>query len=227
MPFTLTAPALKTKALELGFDACGIARAERHPKLARLADWLDEGLAGDMHYLRDSLDERLDVRAVLPTARSVISLATVYNTAQPYSHHALAPGRAAIARYAWGRDYHDEIRGRLRQLLAWMAGEAGPGLEAFSCVDDGPVQERVFAAAAASSQGRGEAEEGGACRRAATGGDPAGGADRRRSRRCAAGAGGTGGGDWVEPVGDVEAGQERGVQSRREMDRGAVRQPCQ
>jgi epoxyqueuosine reductase len=141
----LTPEAIKAKAAEVGFDVCGIARAERHPKLARLRSWIDEGRAGDMHYLRASIDERIDVSAVLPTARSVISLATVYNTAQPYSRDAIAPGRAAVARYAWGDDYHDELRVRLRRLVGWMAGTAGPGLEAFSCVDNGPIQERVFA----------------------------------------------------------------------------------
>jgi epoxyqueuosine reductase len=141
----LTPQAIKAKAVEIGFDLCGIARADRHPKLARLRSWIDEGRAGDMHYLDASIDERLDVTAVLPTARSVVSLATVYNTAQPYSRDALAPGRAAVARYAWGDDYHDVLRDRLRRLVSWMADTAGPGLEAFSCVDNGPIQERAFA----------------------------------------------------------------------------------
>ena len=54
-------------------------------------------------------------------------------------------GAASIARYAWGDDYHAVLRDRLRQLVGWLAESAGPGLEAFSCVDNGPVQERVFA----------------------------------------------------------------------------------
>ncbi|MEO7192477.1 MAG: tRNA epoxyqueuosine(34) reductase QueG [Vicinamibacterales bacterium] len=142
----LTATALKAKAAELGFDACGVARAERHPKLARLADWIDEGRSGAMQYLHDSLAERLDIGEFLPGARSVISLGCVYNTPHATSADATAePGRAAIARYAWGDDYHEVLRGRLRLLVSWMAEEAGPGLEALTCVDDGPVQERVFA----------------------------------------------------------------------------------
>jgi epoxyqueuosine reductase len=139
---SLTSDAVKSKARELGFDLCGIAPAARHPRLTRLASWLDEGRAGDMHYLRDTLDERADVTVMLPTARSVIALACVYNS----------PGRSpvhsdsvSIARYACGDDYHDVLRPRLRALLQWMADEAGPGLEALSGVDDGPVQERVFA----------------------------------------------------------------------------------
>jgi epoxyqueuosine reductase len=141
----LTASAVKQHASKVGFDLCGIATAARHPKLARLAQWHAAGEAGEMAYLADVRGERADPRVVLPTARSVISLAVVYNTAQPLSTRAAGHGRVAIARYAWGEDYHDVLRRRLRDLLQWMRDEAGPGLEALSCVDDGPVQERVFA----------------------------------------------------------------------------------
>jgi epoxyqueuosine reductase len=140
----LTASAVKAKAIESGFDLCGIAPAAAHPRLTRLASWIADGYAGDMHYLSDSLDERSDVTVMLPTARSVISLGCVYNTAAPYST-ATPPGHAAIARYAWGDDYHDVLKPRVRALLQWMADTAGPGLEALSCIDNGPVQERVFA----------------------------------------------------------------------------------
>jgi epoxyqueuosine reductase len=140
----LTASAVKAKAVEVGFDLCGIAPAVKHPRLARLATWIAEGRAGDMHYLRDSLDERSDPAAMLPTARSVISLGTLYNTAAAAAYET-SPGGALIARYAQGDDYHDVLSGRVRALLQWMADTAGPGLEALSCVDNGPVQERVFA----------------------------------------------------------------------------------
>ncbi len=140
----LTSLSIKAAAIATGFDLCGIARAERHPKLARLADWIAAGRAGEMTYLSQSLEERLDPVKVLPTVRSVISLACVYNTAAPYSS-TVDGDRAAVARYAWGDDYHDVMRARLGALVAWMADAAGPGLEAFSSVDAGPVQERVFA----------------------------------------------------------------------------------
>ena len=140
----LTSLTVKAAAVAAGFDLCGIGRAEPYPRLARLAEWIAAGHAGGMTYLADSLGERLDPRRVLPTARSIVSLACVYNTSQPYS--ATQPeDRAAIARYAWGEDYHEVLRRRLRQLVTWMADTAGPGLEAFSCVDSGPVQERVVA----------------------------------------------------------------------------------
>jgi epoxyqueuosine reductase len=141
----LTAAAIKAHASKVGFDLCGIARAERHPRLARLAEWYASGEAGEMRYLADPYGERADPRRVLPTARSVISLGVVYNTDAPYSNRRAHDGRVAIARYAWGEDYHRILRRRLRELLVWMNDQAGPGLEAMSCVDDGPVQERVFA----------------------------------------------------------------------------------
>jgi epoxyqueuosine reductase len=136
----LTRDALLARARAAGFDLCGIARASRHPRLARLAEWIAEGRAGEMTYLGRSLDERLDPARVLPTVQSIVSVAVVYNTDN-------GPA-TAVSRYAWGRDYHDVLRERLTALLQWMAETAGPGFEAFSCVDSGPVQERVFAAEA-------------------------------------------------------------------------------
>jgi epoxyqueuosine reductase len=140
----LTSDAVKSRAREIGFDLCGIAAAERAPRLARLEDWIASGYAGDMRYLATSLDERRDPARVLPGVRSIVSVACIYNTDRPYST-AVPPDRAAVSRYAWGDDYHDVMRERLRALVAWMAAEAGAGFEAFSCVDSGPVQERVFA----------------------------------------------------------------------------------
>ncbi|HUR21904.1 MAG TPA: tRNA epoxyqueuosine(34) reductase QueG, partial [Vicinamibacterales bacterium] len=144
----VTANEIKAKAAQLGFDLCGIAQAKSHPKLARLPEWIAQGRAGEMDYLAASSHERLDVRHSLRTARSVISVAVLYNTDHRYSADGLDPGQVAIARYAWGDDYHGVLRTRLRTLLRWVADHAGPGLEAFTCTDDGPVQERVYAEAA-------------------------------------------------------------------------------
>ena len=82
----LTSAGVKAKAAELGFDLCGIARAERYPHLARLAEWIDRGFSGDMAYLADSLQERQDPAKVLPSVESVVCVALVYNTDQPYSN---------------------------------------------------------------------------------------------------------------------------------------------
>ena len=87
----------------------------------------------------------MDVRAVLPSARSVVVLGTVYNVERPYSNEGGAPDRAAIARYAWGDDYHVVIEERLETLLAWLRSRADGSFEARAYVDTGPVQERVYA----------------------------------------------------------------------------------
>ncbi len=142
---SLSSESIKAKAAELGFDLCGVSAAERHPRLARLAEWIADGRSGDMSYLTRSLDERLDPRHVLATAQRVVSVASVYNSPQSDDTEENATGRVSVARYARGDDYHDVLRARLRDLVAWMAAEAGPGFEAFSCVDNGPIQERVFA----------------------------------------------------------------------------------
>jgi epoxyqueuosine reductase len=136
---------LKRHATGLGFDLCGVAAAERYPELSFLREWLDRGYGGAMHYLEKSADRRMDVQRVLPSARSVIVLGTVYNVDRPYSTEAASPSRAAIARYAWGDDYHLVIQERMDALLEWLRSQAGPGLEARAYVDTGPVQERVFA----------------------------------------------------------------------------------
>lgn len=144
----LSAAAVKSHARACGFDLCGIAPVSNLPKLTRLADWIAAGYAGEMSYLAESIDERMNPTVTLPTVKSVISVAVVYNVDAPYSTAIQDPDRVAIARYAWGDDYHLVLRQRLRALLALLAAEAGEGFEALTCVDHEAVQERVFAEAA-------------------------------------------------------------------------------
>jgi len=136
---------LKRRAAALGFDVCGIAAIAEYPELGFLSEWLARGYAGEMHYLHRSADRRADIRAVLPSARSVISLGTIYNVGRPYSTENADPRQASIARYAWGDDYHTVIQQRMDALVAWLREQAGPALETRAYVDTGPVQERVFA----------------------------------------------------------------------------------
>ena len=140
----LTAHAIKAKAQEIGFDLCGIARADSYPELAFLAEWLDRGYAATMDWMRRSAERRADVRHVLPGARSVIVTATLYNTDRPYSSD-MGPDVARISRYAWGDDYHDVLKARLDGLLAWMRAQSSGTFDARAYVDTGPVQERVYA----------------------------------------------------------------------------------
>ena len=141
----LSSSDIKARAKELGFDACGVAPAGDHPELRFFSDWLARGYAGSMAYLERSADRRADVRRVLPSARTVIMTATVYNTRRPYSTECADPSRAQIARYAWGDDYHDVVGARLKALLGWMKETTTEPFEALAYVDTGPVQERVYA----------------------------------------------------------------------------------
>jgi epoxyqueuosine reductase len=141
----MTSADVKRQAKALGFDACGIAPASDHPELGFLNDWLDRGYAGSMDYLARSADRRADVRRVLPSARTVIVTATLYNTERPYSTECADPARAHIARYAWGDDYHVVLRERMTALLSWMREQSAEPFDAVSYVDTGPVQERVYA----------------------------------------------------------------------------------
>ena len=139
----LTSDAVKTKAIEFGFDLCGIAPADSFPELKFLDEWLTRGYAGDMAYMSRSADRRADVRNVVPGARSVIVTGTIYN--QAASEASGGPSHANIARYALGDDYHDVLKRRLDALLAWMRVEATEPFDARAYVDTGPVQERVYA----------------------------------------------------------------------------------
>jgi epoxyqueuosine reductase len=141
----MTSRDIKRKARTLGFDLCGVAPAGDLPELTFFQAWLARGYAGDMAYLERSADQRADVRRVLPSAQSVIVTGTIYNTDVPYSTESADPGRAHIARYAWGDDYHAVIASRLDALLGWMRGQSSQPFDARAVVDTGPVQERVYA----------------------------------------------------------------------------------
>jgi epoxyqueuosine reductase len=135
---------VKAHAAAVGFDLCGIAPAAPFPELAYLHEWIARGFHADMHYMARTAARRADVRAVLPSARSVIVLGTVYNAERPYSTAVTDPRTAAVARYAWGDDYHGVIEDRMRRLVDAIAEFAGP-FEHRAYVDTGPVQERVYA----------------------------------------------------------------------------------
>lgn len=141
----MTAADVKAAARAAGFDLCGIAPVRAYPELEFLRQWLARGYAGEMHYLHRTANRRADVRAVMPNAESVICLGVVYNTDRPYSNQQNDPARAAIARYAWGDDYHPVIEKRLGRLIARLREISAEEFDARAYVDTGPVQERVYA----------------------------------------------------------------------------------
>lgn len=140
----MTADQVKARAASAGFDLCGIAPVDAFPELAFLQEWIAREYHGEMAYMARTAERRADVRVVMPSASAVIMLATVYNAERPYSTSSTSGADAAIARYAWGDDYHGVIENRIRELVASLEQIAGP-FEHRAYVDTGPVQERVYA----------------------------------------------------------------------------------
>lgn len=131
---------VKGRARAVGFDAVGIASAAALDRDAQaLAAWLRQGRHAGMAWMARDPDRRADPRALLPGCRSVIALAMNYGPAESRS----APGRARVALYARGRDYHRILGRRLRELSAWIEDATGRAARTF--VDTGPVLERAWA----------------------------------------------------------------------------------
>jgi epoxyqueuosine reductase len=141
----LTAGEVRALARECGFELAGVARAEPADDIVRYRDWVDAGNAGEMRYLTDRrADVREDPRHLLPSARSIICVAKLYQTPWPHTTQFHDEDRAWISRYAWGDDYHDVLRRGLEQLAARIAVRAGP-FESKICVDTAPLLERTYA----------------------------------------------------------------------------------
>lgn len=133
--------AIKQKAHALGFLACGIARAEfMSDEAPRLEKWLREGSHGEMGYMANHIDLRLDPRKLVEGAKSVISLAYNYYT-PPAQQDPEAP---KISTYAYGRDYHKVVKQRLKPLVVFIQERFGDvALRTF--VDSAPVLEKAWA----------------------------------------------------------------------------------
>ena len=134
--------ALKARALEEGFDAVAVARAERLDRDGQtLASWLRQDRHATMAWMARDPERRADPTLVLPGCRSVVVMAMNY---WPGESKAGAPhGKAQVALYARGRDYHKVMGRRLESLAAWLEDASGQPSRTF--VDTGPVLERAWA----------------------------------------------------------------------------------
>jgi epoxyqueuosine reductase len=106
---------IRRLALDLGFDAVGFAPAARAPHADAWLRWLDAGYAADMRWLARAPERRADPRRVMPAARSAVVVALSYFTREPPPRSGNDPARGRVARYAWGRDYHDIMRPMLAE----------------------------------------------------------------------------------------------------------------
>ncbi|MCH7632311.1 MAG: tRNA epoxyqueuosine(34) reductase QueG [Planctomycetes bacterium] len=139
---------IKSTARKLGFDLCGIARAEPIGRADYFAAWLAHGSAGSMNYLHRNVAERTDPRRLLDGARSVVVVALLYNQSPPDQPRDPSAPRGRVAAYAWGDDYHEVVKKKLFALADQMHEDLPPPFETKVCVDTAPLLERELAAAA-------------------------------------------------------------------------------
>lgn len=149
MSNSLTAAGLKDDLQALataqGCDLFGIAPASFFEELNHYPAWLEAGYAGKMAYLHRQLPSRMDVRSLLPAAKSVIVIGVIYHTSPPLSTAMREPGHGWISRYAWGDDYHDLLRRKLTALHEYLTARLGEDYQGRYYTDTGPVLDRVFA----------------------------------------------------------------------------------
>lgn len=130
------------KAKQLGFDLVGFAKADLlEDETEKLQQWLDKGFQASMNYMEKNLHKSKDVKEILPTAKSVISLALNYYTPE---NHSDKNDVGKVSRYAWGKDYHVVIWQKLDELET-MLKEIEPEFETLSYVDTGPVMDKAWA----------------------------------------------------------------------------------
>ncbi len=131
---------IKEAASQCGFSFCGISKAafleEHAPKLEQ---WLKSGYHGEMKYLENHFDMRLDPRKLVPGAKTVVSL--MYNYYPELRQNEDAP---KIAKYAYGEDYHKVLKIKCRELMALLEPRLGK-IEGRAFTDSAPVMERAWA----------------------------------------------------------------------------------
>jgi len=138
---------IKHTALGIGFDLVGVTTAGPAESHARYTDWLSRGHHGEMGYLArpDAVARRADVRTLLPSARSVVVVAMNYYQPPPCTPSPSSTGEGKVARYAWGKDYHEVMAEKLEQLVAFIESEVGHTVAHKICVDTSAILEREWA----------------------------------------------------------------------------------
>src|SRR5215211_3626683 len=133
---------LEERVGEAGFDLVGVARAEPLREGGeRLREWQEAGMAADMGYMHRPVELLADPKKLQKSARSVISLGVSYYPGD----HPENEGAGRVARYAWGRDYHEVIKERLFRLREELEEELGVRIKARGFTDAVPLLERSAA----------------------------------------------------------------------------------
>lgn len=133
---------IKDKALRLGFDACGICQAVETGEEGHYMRWINNQYQATMSYMERNIDKRLDPRLLVDGAKSIISVALNY-----YPHKKLPAHAPQFAYYAYGKDYHDVMRDKLKQLFDFIR-QSIPNVTGRYFSDSAPVLDRYWAAKA-------------------------------------------------------------------------------
>jgi epoxyqueuosine reductase len=131
---------IKTEAARLGFLSCGISKTDfLEDEAPKLENWLKNDFHGEMKYMENHFDKRLDPRLLVDDAKSVISLSYNY-----YPEQLQRDDSYKIAKYAYGQDYHHVIKGKLKELSVFIQEKIGD-VHGRAFVDSAPVMERAWA----------------------------------------------------------------------------------
>ncbi len=133
---------IKNKAKELGFDFCGIAKAGfLEDEAPRLDSWLSKNYHGEMAWMANHFDKRLDPTKLVPGAKSVISVMLNY-----YPSKRLPESKEdyKISKYAYGKDYHYVLKDKLKELFLFIQSEIGE-VDGRIFVDSAPVMDKAWA----------------------------------------------------------------------------------
>ncbi|WP_417854323.1 tRNA epoxyqueuosine(34) reductase QueG [Xanthomarina gelatinilytica] len=132
---------IKTEAKRLGFLSCGVSKAQfLEEEAPRLENWLNKQMHGQMHYMENHFDKRLDPTKLVEGSKSVISLLLNYFPVKTQDHETYK-----LSKYAYGTDYHYVIKDKLKSLLHAIQGEIGE-VEGRAFVDSAPVLDKAWAA---------------------------------------------------------------------------------
>ncbi len=134
---------IRQKARELGFDYCGVSKAEfLEAEAPRLEQWLNQQKHGQMGYMANHFDKRLDPRLLVEGAKSVVSVLLNY---YPEKELFAQPEDYKISKYAYGRDYHFVLKDKLHELVEFVRTEIGE-VAGRAFVDSAPVMDKAWAA---------------------------------------------------------------------------------
>ncbi|MBW8787664.1 MAG: tRNA epoxyqueuosine(34) reductase QueG [Rhizobium leguminosarum] len=138
---------VRTESAAKGFDLCRITRPDAIPEAKeRLGQFIDAGRHGTMEWMAETRERRGDPRTLWSEVRSVVVFGLNYAPEEDPRGILDKPDKAAISVYARNRDYHDVIKGRLKEIATRFAARAGADVKVF--VDTAPVMEKPLAAAA-------------------------------------------------------------------------------